>query len=145
MIRRASSDLHNQLQKFLKNEFIATDVVLEKHFSEIGRIADVVFLKEKLVIEIQTSLIRISEMLERQQDYTKLGYSVVWLLYDQVFFGPKKPIVTRFFYNKKAFVFSHGPQNRFVFYDLDQKEVALKMLIRTPPFFQRFIQFIFGF
>jgi competence CoiA-like predicted nuclease len=145
MIRRAPSDLHKKMQKFLKTEFIDAIVELEKPFSAISRIADVVFVKEKLVVEIQTSLLRISEMLERQEDYRKIGFSVIWLLHNEVFMNKNRPLVTRFFYNKAAFVFSFGPQNRFTFYDLNLKEVPLKTLLRPPLFYEQIFRFLFGF
>jgi competence CoiA-like predicted nuclease len=145
MIRRAPSDLHKKLQIFLKNEFTDTVVELEKPFSSICRIADVVFIKEKVVVEIQTSLLRISEMLERQEDYKKIGFSVIWLLHNEVFLNKNRPLVTRFFYNKVAFGFSLGPKNRFIFYDLDLKQVPLKTLLRPPPLYEQIFRFLFGF
>jgi len=145
MIRRAPSDLHKKLQNFLKTEFFDAIVELEKPFPAICRIADVVFVKEKVVVEIQTSLLRISEMLARQEDYKRVGYSVIWLLHNDVFLNKNRPLITRFFYNKAAFGFSWGPKNRFIFYDLDLKQVSLKTLLRPPPFYEQIFRFLFGF
>ncbi|NDE63055.1 MAG: hypothetical protein EB053_01730 [Chlamydiae bacterium] len=145
MIRRAPSDLHAILQKFLKNKFFDSEIELEKPFSKIGRVADLVFEKEKLVVEIQTSLIRVTEMLQRQEDYKKVGYSVLWLVHRDLFLKENRPLVTRFFYKKRAYAFSFGPQNQFHFYNLNLQQIQVEKILCRPPLFERILRFIFGF
>ncbi len=58
---------------------------LEKPFPSIGRIADVVWEKEKIVFEIQCSPISEKEAQERVFEYQALGYKVVWILEDTKF------------------------------------------------------------
>ncbi|MEX1012604.1 MAG: competence protein CoiA family protein [Waddliaceae bacterium] len=56
---------------------------LEQRFSEIDRIADVVWEAEKLIFEVQCSPISLSEVRARNRDYESLGYRVIWILHDR--------------------------------------------------------------
>ena len=61
------------------------DVLLEKPFPPIRRIADVAWEKEKIIFEIQCSSISEKEAKERELEYQSLGYKVVWILDDTKF------------------------------------------------------------
>jgi len=61
------------------------EVVLEKSFSDILRVADLVWEPQKIIFEIQCSLIQEMETQERVNDYLKIGYQVVWILDDRIF------------------------------------------------------------
>lgn len=61
------------------------DVVLEKRFPEIGRVADVFWEKERIVFEIQVSPISRWEIKKRVADYKKAGFEVVWILHRKTF------------------------------------------------------------
>ena len=61
------------------------EIVIEKPFLAINRIADACWEKEKIVFEIQCSLLSEKEAQLRNQDYQSLGYRVVWLLDDKKF------------------------------------------------------------
>jgi competence protein CoiA len=58
---------------------------LEYPFSEIGRIADVALLDEKIIIEVQCSPMAAEEMRERVRDYARMGFQVIWILSDSTF------------------------------------------------------------
>lgn len=75
--------IHLQTQHYMQK--IVPECELEKRFSSINRIADVVWEKEKLVFEIQCSPITAREIEERNCDYQKLGYQVVWILHDRLY------------------------------------------------------------
>ena len=74
---------HLQVQLFLEKKLPAGDSLLECRFAEIDRIADVVWKSEKIVFEVQYSSITYEEVKQRNLDYNKLGYRVVWILHDQ--------------------------------------------------------------
>lgn len=74
---------HLQVQLYLKK--LREDAVVEKHFSSINRIADVVWEKDKLIFEIQCSPILSREVAARNSDYSMLGYTVIWILHEQTF------------------------------------------------------------
>jgi len=58
---------------------------LEVPFPAIGRIADVVWEKEKIIFEVQCSLISFEEAQMRVFEYRSLGYKVIWILDDGIF------------------------------------------------------------
>ncbi|MEM8728221.1 MAG: competence protein CoiA family protein, partial [Chlamydiota bacterium] len=60
-------------------------VILEKSFPEIHRIADVVYPPKKIIYEIQYSPITLKEVQQRNRDYATLGYTVIWILHDRHF------------------------------------------------------------
>lgn len=78
-----SSPTHKIVQKTLLS--ILPHASLEHRFSSIGRIADVALLPEKIIFEIQCSLISISEVEKRTADYASLGFSIIWILHHQTF------------------------------------------------------------
>lgn len=72
---------HINLQLFLENILPSGEAFLEKHFDEIGRIADVFWQKHLIVFEIQCSPISLNEVQQRFKDYEKLGLCLVWILH----------------------------------------------------------------
>ncbi len=58
---------------------------MEVAFSSIGRIADVVWEKKRLIYEVQCSSITADEVTTRNRDYASLGYQVIWVMHDKRF------------------------------------------------------------
>ncbi|MCP5503989.1 MAG: hypothetical protein H7A41_02425 [Chlamydiales bacterium] len=71
---------HQAIQKAIKATL--PQVILEKSFPEIHRIADVVYPPKKIIYEIQYSPISLKEVQKRNRDYAALGYTVIWILHD---------------------------------------------------------------
>jgi competence protein CoiA len=76
------SGRHLAVQYFFLDCLPQEECVLEHSFPEIGRIADVVWLPQKIVFEIQCSFITAAEVQARNKDYASLGFRVVWILHD---------------------------------------------------------------
>lgn len=76
---------HLQTQMKILSILPQGEAAMEKPFPSIGRIADVAWEEKQLVFEVQCSPISSSEVKERNQDYGKLGYQVVWLLHQKTF------------------------------------------------------------
>ena len=76
---------HLGVQLYLLALFSKGECSLEVRFEGIGRIADVVWHKKKLIFEVQCSPITAAEVEARNRDYAKLGYQVVWLFHDARF------------------------------------------------------------
>lgn len=74
--------VHLMLQQFIQTRFFPS-AYLEYRFPEINRIADLVFLPKKLVFEIQCASITPEEIMGRNNDYSSIGYQVIWILHDQ--------------------------------------------------------------
>lgn len=81
----AKGEKHIQVQKFLQASFTEGDLVLEKRFPSIGRIADAVYLPEKIIFEVQCSPIAAEEIEARNRDYGLIGYQVIWILHDSLY------------------------------------------------------------
>lgn len=75
--------VHLQLQSYFLQRLPLGDCQLECSFPSIRRIADVAWLSQKIIFEIQCSPITSQEILERNRDYQRLGWQVVWILHDQ--------------------------------------------------------------
>jgi len=75
-------EIHLQLQSYFLEHLPWGDCQLEYSFSSIGRIADVAWLSQKIVFEIQCSPISAEEVMGRNRDYQQLGWQVVWILHD---------------------------------------------------------------
>lgn len=76
---------HLQVQKYIFNSLPEADSRLEFPFPSINRIADVVWLSEKIIFEIQCSPITALEVEARNRDYAREGFQVVWILHDKRF------------------------------------------------------------
>ncbi len=76
---------HLNVQLYILHVLPEGECFLEKRFPKINRIADVVWEDKKLIFEIQCSPISSNEVYERNQDYKKAGYEVVWILHDKRF------------------------------------------------------------
>ncbi|MFT4551399.1 MAG: competence protein CoiA [Chlamydiales bacterium] len=76
---------HLRIQEYLFSLFGPENCGMEARFSNINRIADLVWWKEKLVFEIQYSPISASEVEERNKDYASEGFQVIWILHDKNF------------------------------------------------------------
>lgn len=75
---------HIQVQCFLK-ENLQGQVNLEHRFPTINRIADVVWEDERIIFEVQCSPITAKEVEERNRDYAKCNYQVIWILHEKTF------------------------------------------------------------
>lgn len=76
---------HLQVQCYLQRLLPEGECFLEHRFPEINRIADVVWVKQKFVFEVQCSAITAVEVSQRNQDYQSIGYQVIWIFHDQQF------------------------------------------------------------
>lgn len=76
---------HLKTQLFIERLLPQETVRMEHPFPEIGRIADVAWLSEKIVFEVQCSPISLEEVKKRNEDYGSLGFYVIWILHDKRF------------------------------------------------------------
>lgn len=72
--------IQKQIQELIGKEKIA----LEKQVVR-GRIADCVWLEEKIVFEVQVSSITREEVLARTRAYRDHGFDIVWILHESSF------------------------------------------------------------
>ena len=91
-------------------------------------------IKEKIVFEVLSSQIPFNEIKKRVKDYSSIGFSVIWVLYDQVY----NQIITcqserylRKYYS--TYFFSLAPNKEGFFYDQFEYFKGMQRLQRGPP------------
>jgi competence protein CoiA len=77
--------VHLRIQEYLQNLLGRENSSMEFRFPKIRRIADIVWHQEKLVFEIQYSPIKACEVSERNSDYAREGYQVIWIFHEKNF------------------------------------------------------------
>jgi competence protein CoiA len=84
---------HLNVQLHLEKLLPDGEVVLERPFPEISRIADVCWVAKRMIFEIQCSPITPEEVAARNSDYASVGYQVVWILHDARFNQHRQTVV----------------------------------------------------
>jgi competence protein CoiA len=79
------SETHLQVQLLLLSLLPQGEAAMEKPFKAIHRIADIAWLPQNLVFEIQCSALSVEEKLQRDKDYASLGFQVIWILHDHLY------------------------------------------------------------
>ncbi len=124
---------HIQMQNFLYNLLPFGDCELEKRFPDIGRIADVIWLSEKIIFEIQCSSITAEEVRARNLDYTMLGFTVVWILHDKQFNGRRISAVEQHLSSTSHYFTNMNKEGHgFVYDQFDVVHRGLRLFTSTP-------------
>lgn len=135
-MRRKTS--HEAIQNFLKQALPGTQ--LEKNFTEIGRIADVVYFPKKIIYEVQCSSIDLQEVIKRNRDYKSIGFHVIWILHDRHFNKTFVPPAELYLRKRGAYYTSLTPHGYGFFYDqLDFFEGALRVYKGKPLVLKNFL------
>lgn len=126
---------HLQTQLFIQASLPGQNVVLEKEFPEIGRIADVVWEDEKIVFEVQKSPISLKEVKERNDNYAQVGYYTVWILHDQTFNKHKVKNAEEHLRMHHLAYFTNISASGFgIIYDQKEQIHLLKRMWKSKPF-----------
>lgn len=75
--------VHLHLQNHLIQNLPIGEVTLECSFQSIRRVADAAWHPQKIIFEVQCSSISAEEVLQRNADYKKIGWQVIWILHDK--------------------------------------------------------------
>jgi competence protein CoiA len=130
---------HLQIQWAVKSLFSSNEVVLERPFPEVKRIADIFIEKYQMVIEIQCSPISAQEAEARNRDYRSLGLHPVWILYDKRY-NRRHLSAAEHYLRQNPCYFTNG---QGLFYDQADlcrgfkrisRGVPLKILLNAPQF-----------
>jgi len=113
----SKSEAHLILQTHIQSLFPPEEIVLERPFLSIRRIADACWEKGKMVFEIQCSPISEEEVKNRIRDYESLGYAVVWLLSDQRFNQPALQTAEQFLREGICYFARTQKTKKPIFYD----------------------------
>jgi competence protein CoiA len=116
-LHKGKSLTHLRLQENLLTLLPAGDAKEEARFPEIGRVADIFWIKEKIVFEVQVSFISQEEVKERIEAYQTLGLEVVWILHTGRFDRKKVTAAEKFLKNHTHYFSNHDPQGLGIFFD----------------------------
>lgn len=115
--RQATKSLeHIQTQIFLK-AFLKGEIILEKRFPTVNRIADVVWEEEKVIFEVQCSPILAQEVMERNRDYAACGYRVIWILHDLRYGGRRMTSAEHFLQRSPHYYTNMDKEGVGIIYD----------------------------
>lgn len=126
------SAVHLHIQLILQKMFTSETIHLEHRFPEIGRIADVVWMNQKLIIEIQVSPISAEEVAARNRDYNSIGYQVIWILHDRQFNRAQLSFAERHLRSSTHYFTNINRFGNGFFYD-QYAEIHFKKRIRRSP------------
>jgi len=121
--QKGKSLLHITVQADIARLLPKEEALIELRFPSIGRIADVVWPKKRLIFEVQCSPISEKEVRERNRDYQSEGYDVVWLLSSQVFNKKYLSAAEAFLISSPHYYFTSLKGGEVFFYDLE-KEIS---------------------
>lgn len=74
--------IHLQVQRTILNQLPGGEGQLEYPFPTIRRIADVAWIPQKLLFEVQYSPISAEEVINRTADYRSIGWEIAWIFHD---------------------------------------------------------------
>lgn len=98
ILRRKYPNLHLEVQKHILSLLPLGEAFLE--YKMANHIADVVWLKQSIVFEIQCSNLSIETAQNRIKDYNALGFSVVWILHQKTFNHKRVKPLERFLHTE---------------------------------------------
>lgn len=118
---------HQILQLMLSEKNPA--LTIERPFEKILRIADLCWEEQKIIFEIQCTLIEPHEARQRMLDYESEGYYLIWLLDDRLYNRKRLRIAENYLISQASY---HLSLSKSIVYD--QFEVIAKdnRLIRGP-------------
>jgi competence protein CoiA len=107
--------VHLQVQHHIQS--LLPEVHLEYRFPKISRIADVAWIDQKIIFEIQFSPITKEEVQKRNLDYASLGFVVVWILHDRRFNQRKMTAAENFLQNFPHYFTNINKEGEGIIYD----------------------------
>lgn len=119
---------HKEIQKKIIAQLPEGETQMEKRFPAIHRIADLAWLPQKIIFEVQCSPISLAEIKARKKDYASIGYHLVWILHDRRF-NRKWPTLAELFARSGPCYFTNGNK----FYDQVEILKGRHRLYRGPP------------
>jgi competence CoiA-like predicted nuclease len=126
----SKSEAHLLLQLQIQALFPKGEIFLERPFPQISRLADACWERHKIIFEIQCSLLPLEEAQARVQDYSSLGYIVIWLLDDRMFNRSILRPAESFFRMQICYYIHYQKASSSLFYDqfdlIQKKKKRLK-------------------
>lgn len=119
----SKSEDHLLIQLGLQKIFPPGEVVMEKPFLSVGRVADLFWERENIVFEIQCSFLFEPQAKERISAYRQAGIEVIWILDDRIFNKRKLRPAEMFLRHHQGYFVSSPRKPSMMFYD--QHEILI--------------------
>lgn len=129
----SKSEDHLLIQLQVQNLLLPEKIQIEAPFLALHRIADLLWEKEKIIFEIQCSLIQPKEAEARIKDYRKIGYEVIWLLDDRLFNRRNMKPAENFLRVQCCYFFRFRRNTLSLLYDQFEIEIANKRIRTSRP------------
>lgn len=127
----STSLAHIHIQKTLAKAF--SDAIIEKKFPLINRIADVAVFSKRIIFEVQISPISKKEVKQRNRDYGKLGFNVVWILHDQTFNRINLSTAERYLLSRPHYYTNINQEGKGIIYDQFAYYQGRRLLFKGSP------------
>lgn len=127
------SQEHIHLQLLLLERLKQEEAAMEWRFPEIGRIADVAWLNQKYIIEVQCSPITLKEVREREEDYQRIGFQVLWILHEKCFNKKKLSAAEALLRLSPSYFTNVNDKGRGIIYDQFEVIQNNRRLFKGPP------------
>lgn len=124
--------LHREAQRLLLQRLPPGEASLEQPFPEVQRIADLFWRPRRIVFEVQCSPISLQEAKRRQEDYTRCGCHLVWILAPSLFFTPTPSPTERWMEQQLRYFFTVTGEKIFIYDQLCQM-TRRRRLVRSRP------------
>lgn len=115
--QKNKNGIHLLVQKYIYSELPKDEAKLEYAFPAIHRIADVAWITQRIIFEVQYSPISLEEVQSRMEDYQKVGYSVIWILHDNRFNKKNLSAAESYLRNFSSYFTSIGSKKENIIYD----------------------------
>ena len=115
--QKNKNGIHLLVQKYIYSKLPKGEAKLEHSFPTIHRIADVAWITQKIIFEVQYSPISLQEVQGRMEDYQKVGYSVIWILHDNRFNKKNLSAAEAYIRNFSSYFTSIGSKRENIIYD----------------------------
>lgn len=106
---------------------------MEHRFPGIERIADIAWIPQKIVFEIQCSPISLEEAKGRVLDYGAAGYSIVWILHSREFNKKNLSAAESFLRSIPCYFTDIDKEGHGTIYDQFEVIRASRRLFKGPP------------
>ncbi len=124
---------HLHVQQALLQQLPQGEAFLEHAFPSIHRIADVAWLSQGIVFEIQCSPISALEVAKRTADYQSLGLKIVWILHDKRFNKKKLSQAEQHLRHQTCYYTNYSKKGEGIFYDQFEVCQGAHRPFKGPP------------
>lgn len=128
---RKQPPIHLAVQNHIISLLPPGEAVMEHSLP--NHFADVAWLEKKIVFEIQTSQIAVEKAANRINDYTKMGYTVVWILHDKLFNKKWLSTTEQFLRGEIAYFTNISATGHGIIYDQFEILKMRKRVLRSNP------------